>query len=52
MGKVYPPKAGLAWPQKGFADGVVMAPNKIVIYGDVLKLGGVTVGPKHLLVPK
>lgn len=28
-----------------------MAPNKVVVNGDVLKLRGVAVGPEHLLVP-
>lgn len=51
MGEVYTSKAGLAWPQVGFTDRVVVAPNKVVVNGDVFKLWGVAIGPKHLLVP-
>lgn len=29
-----------------------MGPNKVVVNGDVLKLGRVAIRPKHLLVPK
>lgn len=51
MGEVYAAKAGLARPQEGFTDRVVVAPNKVVVNGDVLKLRGVAIGPQRLLVP-
>lgn len=51
VGEVYTAKAGLAWPQVRLADRVVVAPNKVVVNGDVLKLWGVAIRPKHLLVP-
>ena len=51
VGEVDAAKAGLARPEEGFTDRVVVAPNKVVVNGDVLKLRGVAVGPEHLLVP-
>lgn len=50
MRKVYTSKAGLAWPQVGLTDRVVVTPNKVVVNGDVLKLGGIAIRPKYLLV--
>lgn len=51
VGEVYTSKAGLAWPEVRFTNRVVVAPNKVVVNGDVLKLRGVAIRPKHLLVP-
>lgn len=51
VGEVYASKAGLARPEVRFTDRVVVAPNKVVVNGDVLKLRGVAIRPKHLLVP-
>lgn len=51
VGKVHPAKANLVWPHEGFADWVVVGPNKIVVNGDVLKLRGVSIWSHHLLVP-
>lgn len=52
VGEVYTSKAGLAWPQVRLTDRVVVTPNKVIINGDVLKLWGVAIRPKQLLVPK
>ena len=50
MGEVHAPEAGLAWPQVRLTYRVVMSPYVVIVDGDVLKLGGVSVGPEHLLV--
>lgn len=51
VGEVYASEAALARPEEGFTHRVVVAPNKVVVNSDVLKLWGVAVGSKHLLVP-
>jgi len=51
MGEIHTPKACLAYAKVRLADRVVVAPDKVVVIGDVLKLWGVAVRPKHLLVP-
>lgn len=52
VGEVDPSEAGLACAQVRLTDGVVVGPNKVVVNGDVLKLGGVAIGTEYLLVPK
>lgn len=55
VGKVYASKAGLAWPQVCLTDRVEVAPDKVVINGDVPKLGGgggVAIRSKYFLIPK
>jgi len=51
VGEVDASEAALARPQVCFTDRVIVAPDKVVVNGDVLKLRGVAIGPKHLLVP-
>lgn len=51
MGEVYTTKACLACSQEGFTDRIIVAPNKVIVYGDVLKLWSDAIWPKHLLVP-
>lgn len=52
VGEIHTSKAGLARPQVRLADRVVMAPDEVVVNGDVLALWGVAVGAQNLLVPK
>lgn len=50
VGEVDSSKAGLARPQVGFTDRVVVAPDEVVINGDVLELWGVPIWTEHLLM--
>lgn len=52
MGEVNTSKAALAGAQEGFADRVVVAPNKVVVNSNVLKLWAVAIRTQHLLVPE
>ena len=50
MGEVHSPKAGLPRPHEGLLDRVEVCPHKVIVDGDVLKLGCVAIWPIYVLV--
>lgn len=46
--EVHPAETGLAGPQEGLADRVIVGPHKVIVDGAVLELRGVPVGAKDV----